>query len=84
MSLIVRFARFALRALRRPSWWLLAWSQRHVLAGWWRSTRTTVRDELARRRVTASTPAWSARGPLLAAEADPVDIAAAGGRRVGS
>lgn len=32
------------RAIRHPAWWLLAYSQRHTLALWWRSLRA----ELAR------------------------------------
>ncbi len=39
------------RAIRRPAWWLLAYTQRHTLALWWRSLRA----ELGRGRPVDTT-----------------------------
>jgi len=35
----LRILRAPFMLLRRPAWWLLAWSQRHTLALWGRSLR---------------------------------------------
>ena len=36
---LLRASLLIVRAIRRPAWWLLAYSQRHTLALWWRSLR---------------------------------------------
>ena len=42
MSILTKVPVKMVGALRRPAWWLLAWSQRHTLGLWGRSIRAEV------------------------------------------